>query len=99
MMHVGRSSIPWKESEINAAARQAAAIGGLADDEDLDPAEHPLAEAGEGVAEGTTSRCRTSIEAIDDNPAWRHPRDARGDPDNARQRGRHHRQTSRVSAA
>jgi hypothetical protein len=34
-----------------AAAREAAAIGGRAGDEELDPAERPLAEAGEGVAE------------------------------------------------
>jgi hypothetical protein len=33
-------------------ARDAGAIGGRAGDEDLDPAQRPLAEAGEGVAEG-----------------------------------------------
>lgn len=43
---------PWEEREVAAAAREAAAIGGRAGDEDLDPAERPLIEAGEGVAEG-----------------------------------------------
>jgi hypothetical protein len=43
---------PWEEQEVAAAARDAGAIGGRAGDEDLDPAQRPLAEAGEGVAEG-----------------------------------------------
>lgn len=42
----------WEESEANAAAREAARIGGRAGDEHLDPAQRPLVEAGEGVAEG-----------------------------------------------
>lgn len=42
----------WEEAEAEAAAREAAAIGGIAGDEDLDPAERPRIEAGEGVAEG-----------------------------------------------
>ena len=47
-----RSFVPWEAHEIAAAAREAAAIGGWAGDEDLDPAQRPLVEAGEGVAEG-----------------------------------------------
>jgi len=43
---------PWEEREVAAAAREAAAIGGHAGDEGLDPAQRPLIEAGEGVAEG-----------------------------------------------
>jgi hypothetical protein len=43
---------PWEEQEAEAAGREAAGIGGRAGDEDLDPAERPLAEAGEGEAEG-----------------------------------------------
>jgi hypothetical protein len=35
---------PWEEQE--------AGVGGRAGDEDLDPAERPLAEGGEGEAEG-----------------------------------------------
>ena len=39
--------------ETEAAAAEAAAIGGRVPDEaDMDPAERPLAEAGQGVAEG-----------------------------------------------
>lgn len=34
------------------AAREVAAIGGHAGDEGLDPVDRPLAEGGEGVAEG-----------------------------------------------
>jgi hypothetical protein len=40
------------EEEAAAAAAEAAAIGGPPPDDDLDPAERPLVEAGEGVAEG-----------------------------------------------
>jgi hypothetical protein len=40
------------EQEAAAAAEEAGAIGGVAGDEDLDPAERPVVEAGGGVAEG-----------------------------------------------
>jgi hypothetical protein len=40
------------DREEEAAAAEAGAIGGRAGDEDLDDAERPLAEGGEGVAEG-----------------------------------------------
>jgi hypothetical protein len=40
------------DREEDAAAAEAGAIGGRAGDEDLDDAERPLAEGGEGVAEG-----------------------------------------------
>ena len=43
---------PLEAEEIEAAAREAAAIGGRAGDEDLDPALRPLIEGGEGEAEG-----------------------------------------------
>lgn len=42
----------WEQDEAAAAAAEAGAIGGVAGDEDLDPAERPLAEAGEGESEG-----------------------------------------------
>lgn len=42
----------WEQEEVDAAAAEAARIGGVAGDEDLDPAERPLAEGGEGEAEG-----------------------------------------------
>jgi hypothetical protein len=41
-----------EQREERAAEAEAAAIGGRAGDEGLDPAERPLAEAGEGEAEG-----------------------------------------------
>lgn len=44
--------VPWEEAEASAAAREAGAIGGRAGDEDLDPAQRPLVESGQGVAEG-----------------------------------------------
>ena len=40
------------EEEAAAAAAEAASIGGRVPEADLDPAERPLAEAGQGVAEG-----------------------------------------------
>ena len=43
---------PDEDAEIEAARRDAAAIGGRAGDEDLDPALRPLVEGGEGEAEG-----------------------------------------------
>jgi hypothetical protein len=42
----------WEKKEIDAAAYAAGAIGGRAGDENVDPAERPLQEAGEGEAEG-----------------------------------------------
>ena len=43
---------PLADEEADAAAAEAAAIGGVAGDEDLDPAERPVREAGGGEAEG-----------------------------------------------
>jgi hypothetical protein len=40
------------ELEVQEAGREAAGIGGVAGDEDLDPAERPVIEAGGGEAEG-----------------------------------------------
>ena len=44
--------VEWEERQAEAAAREAARIGGLTGDEGLDPAQRPPIEAGEGVAEG-----------------------------------------------
>jgi hypothetical protein len=41
-----------EQEEIDAAAAEAAAIGGVAGDEDLDPAQRPVLEGGGGYAEG-----------------------------------------------
>ena len=43
---------PLVNEEADEAAAEAGAIGGVAGDEDLDPADRPLIEAGEGEAEG-----------------------------------------------
>lgn len=47
-----RSEDELVEEETEAAAEEAAAIGGHGSNEDADPAERPLEEAGEGEAEG-----------------------------------------------
>jgi hypothetical protein len=43
---------PYEQEETDEAAREAAEIGGVAGDEELDPAERPVREAGGGEAEG-----------------------------------------------
>jgi hypothetical protein len=42
----------FAREETEAAAAEAASIGGVAGDEDIDPADRPVQEAGGGVAEG-----------------------------------------------
>lgn len=42
----------YEREEANMAASEAAAIGGPAGDEDLDPAQRPVQEAGGGESEG-----------------------------------------------
>jgi len=42
----------YEEAETEAAATEAGEIGGVAGDEDLDPAQRPVIEGGGGVAEG-----------------------------------------------
>ena len=66
-------SLSWEEREIDAAAGEAARIGGRAGDEYLDPAERPLAEAGEGVAEGFELAEDDLIEAAETARAWVNP--------------------------
>jgi hypothetical protein len=41
-----------EQEEVDAAAAEAGMIGGVAGDEDLDPAQRPVTEGGGGVAEG-----------------------------------------------
>lgn len=43
---------PYEQEETDLAATEAAAIGGRAGDEQLDPAQRPVSEAGGGEAEG-----------------------------------------------
>lgn len=66
-------SLPWEEREIDAATGEAARIGGRAGDEYLDPAERPLAEAGEGVAEGFELAEDDLIEAAQTARVWVNP--------------------------
>ena len=54
-----------EQREIAAAGREAAAIGGRAGDEHLDPAQRPLVEGGEGVAEGFELAEEELIEAAE----------------------------------
>jgi len=56
---------PWEEQEAAAAGREAGAVGGRAGDEDLDPAERPLAQSGEGQAEGFELAEEDLIEAAE----------------------------------
>ena len=67
------SETEWEQRQVDAAAREAAAIGGRAGDEALDPAQRPLIEAGEGVAEGFELAEADLIEAAEDPEAWADP--------------------------
>jgi len=64
---------PWEASEVEAARREAAAIGGRAGDEGLDPAERPVIEAGGGVAEGFELVEQDLIEAASHGDSRRWP--------------------------
>lgn len=64
---------PWEEQESEAAAREAGRVGGRAGDEGLDPEERPLAEGGEGEAEGFELAEEDLIEAAEHG-------DSRADP-------------------
>jgi hypothetical protein len=88
-----RPSSSWEAQQEAAAARAAAAIGGRAGDENLDPAQRPLIEAGEGVAEGfelaeeelieAASHGSSTVDPLHDQfpPEAEPPRAAYGEPD------------------
>ena len=63
----------WEQQEVDAAAYAAGAIGGRAGDEDVDPAERPLQEAGEGEAEGFELAEAALIEAAETADAGADP--------------------------
>ena len=65
--------LQWEQDEVNAAAHAAGAIGGVAGDEDVDPAERPLQEAGEGEAEGFELAEADLIEAAETGVSWVDP--------------------------
>jgi hypothetical protein len=52
----------YEQEETDAAAAEAARIGGVAGDEDLDPAQRPVIEGGGGEAEGFDEAERALIE-------------------------------------
>jgi hypothetical protein len=56
---------PWERGEEDAAAAEAASIGGSRPDYDTDEAGRPLAEAGEGEAEGFEEAERELQEAAE----------------------------------
>lgn len=63
----------WEEDQVDAARHAAGAIGGVAGDEDVDPAQRPLQEAGEGEAEGFELAEQDLIEAAETGLTWVNP--------------------------
>jgi hypothetical protein len=63
----------WEQKEVDAAANTAGAIGGRAGDEDVDPAQRPLQEAGEGEAEGFELAEADLVEAAETGLNWIDP--------------------------
>jgi len=63
----------WEQKQIDAAAHAAGAIGGRAGDENVDPAERPLQEAGEGEAEGFELAEEDLVEAAETGLTWVDP--------------------------
>jgi hypothetical protein len=56
------STRKYEQEEIDAAAAEAAGIGGVTGEEELDPAQLPVSEGGGGVAEGFEEAERALIE-------------------------------------
>jgi hypothetical protein len=52
----------YEQEEVDAAGAEAARIGGIAGDEDVDPAQRPLIEGGEGESEGFEQTLEVLIE-------------------------------------
>src|SRR3954466_4822927 len=67
----GRSQ--WEQKEVDAAANTAGAIGSRAGDENVDPAQRPLQEAGEGEAEGFELAEEDLVEAAETGLNWVDP--------------------------
>lgn len=68
-----RRRLRWEEKQVNAAAYAAGAIGGRAGDEDVDPAQRPLQEAGEGEAEGFELAEEDLVDAAETGVTWIDP--------------------------
>lgn len=73
----------YEQDEVEAAAAEAGRIGGVAGDEDLDPAERPVREAGGGEAEGFEQAEEALIEHAShgDQHSGRVPFYDRGEPE------------------
>jgi hypothetical protein len=69
------------EEETEAAAREAGEIGGRADPEAGDPAQRPLAEAGEGEAEGFEAAEEQLRNLAEHRDPGGNPEYDRGDPE------------------
>ena len=65
--------LAWEEKQVDAAAYAAGAIGGRAGDEDVDPAQRPLQEGGEGEAEGFELAEEDLVEAAETGLTWVDP--------------------------
>lgn len=63
----------FEADEEEAAGDEAAAIGGVAGDEDLPPAQRPLVEGGEGESEGFEESERMLIESASHGDPAGHP--------------------------
>ncbi len=72
---------PSEAKQTAAAAREAATIGGRTPDAGLDPALRPLAEAGQGVAEGFELAEQELIEAAEHGKSSADPRAAAFTPE------------------
>lgn len=81
MLHDDRPMIPpldpFEAEQEEKARAEAARIGGRAGDEGIDPAQRPLVEAGEGVAEGFELAEATLISAAESGEEKQNPL---GDP-------------------
>ena len=65
--------LAWEEKEVDAAAYAAGAVGGRAGDQDVDPAERPLQEAGQGEAEGFELAEEDLVKAAETSVTWVEP--------------------------
>ena len=77
------------DEETEAAAAEAGAIGGTAGDEGMDPAERPLAEAGQGEAEGFEQAEEALVQAATHGDPAADPTRHAGEPEDARGEGIH----------
>lgn len=74
-------SDPLAREEAEAAAAEAGNIGGVAGDEDLDPAERPVAEGGGGVAEGFEQSEQALIDTAEHGDRGGDPTEDAGAPE------------------